>query len=197
MVWLLLRIWGTIGVQSFGGGASTLLLIQREFIARREWLTTEEMARYWNLCLLTPGINLIALTVLIGRKMAGTPGIVVSLVGLLAPSVAITCVLTALFDTVQHNTLVQAALHGVVPATGGVMAVVLVNFARPLVTQGRQAGPRMAASYAALVLGSAAAIAILKVPVAYVLAGIAVIGALGLSPREDAAATKSGTEQSA
>ncbi|HCJ32793.1 MAG TPA: hypothetical protein DHV65_00615, partial [Ktedonobacter sp.] len=45
----------------------------------------------WNLCIFTPGINLVALTVLIGRKLGGTWGIVVSLAGMLLPSAMVTC----------------------------------------------------------------------------------------------------------
>src|SRR5216683_30897 len=84
--WQLFRIWASIGLQSFGGGASTTLLIQRAFIDKHKWLSIEEFMHLWNLCILTPGINLVALTVLIGRKLGGAWGIAVSLAGLLLPS---------------------------------------------------------------------------------------------------------------
>jgi len=64
-------------------------LIQRTFIDRHKWLSIEEFAYFWNLCVLTPGINLIAVTVLIGRKLGGVGGIAVSLAGLLLPSALI------------------------------------------------------------------------------------------------------------
>src|ERR1051326_3891465 len=89
--WKLFRIWTGIGLQSFGGGASTTLLIQRAFIDKYGWLTLEEFAHLWNLCIFTPGINLVALTVLIGRKLGGVRGIVASLAGMLLPSALITC----------------------------------------------------------------------------------------------------------
>ena len=63
-IWQLFRIWAGIGLQSFGGGASTTFLIQRAFIEKHKWLSMEEFLHLWNLCLLTPGINLVALTVL-------------------------------------------------------------------------------------------------------------------------------------
>ena len=79
--WLLFRIWASVGLQSFGGGASTTFLIQRAFIEKHRWLSMEEFMYFWNLCVLTPGINLVALTVLIGKKLGGVWGIVVSLAG--------------------------------------------------------------------------------------------------------------------
>src|SRR5947209_2752722 len=99
--WLLFRIWASVGLQSFGGGASTQFLIQRAFIERHRWLSMEEYTRLWSLCILTPGINLVALTILIGRKLGGAWGIVISLAGLLLPSAIITCLLTAGFKTVE------------------------------------------------------------------------------------------------
>src|SRR2546430_11357795 len=101
-IWKLFRIWAAIGLQSFGGGASTIFLIQRAFIDKGRWMTMEEFARYWNLCIFTPGINLVALTVLIGRKLGGTWGIVVSLAGMLLPSGLITCLLAAGFEPIQN-----------------------------------------------------------------------------------------------
>src|SRR5436309_10717278 len=91
--WKLFRIWTGVGLQSFGGGASTTLLIQRAFIEKHRWLSIEEFTHLWNLCILTPGINLVALTVLIGKKLGGTRGIIASLAGMLLPSAAITCLL--------------------------------------------------------------------------------------------------------
>src|SRR5213080_3178649 len=110
--WQLFRIWASIGLQSFGGGASTTLLIQRAFIDRHRWLSMEEFMRMWNLCILTPGINLIALTVLIGRKLGGTWGIVTSLAGMLLPSATITCLLAVTFKQIEHVAVVQAVLRG-------------------------------------------------------------------------------------
>lgn len=179
---VLLRIWAEIGLQSFGGGASTLLLIQRAFVERRAWIEAGEMLRMWNLCQLTPGINLIALTVLIGRKLGGTRGIVASLAGLLVPSATVTCLLAAGFAAVQHSPAIHAVLRGVIPATAGIMAVVALNFARPPLKQGYAEGRRALGISVAVIVASAAAIITLRLPVIVVLAGVAVLGALIFTP---------------
>jgi chromate transporter len=136
----LFGIWASIGLQSFGGGASTTFLIQRAFIERHCWITIEEFTQLWSLSLLAPGINLVGITVLLGKRMGGTRGIVASLAGLLLPSATITCLLTALFVQVEQQAAVQAALRGVIPATAGIMALVLVNFAQPITRGWRQTG---------------------------------------------------------
>lgn len=189
--WLLLRIWGVIGLQSFGGGASTLFLIQHEFMDKRGWLTQDEFNRLWSLCLMTPGINLIAVTVLIGRKLCGIRGIIASLSGLLLPSAAITCLLTAGFQLVEHSRIVQAILQGVVPATAGIMLLVGLRFAVPLLKQGRVDGLLKLYVSVILIAIVTVAIIVLKLTIPLVLLFAALVGVAFFS----AASSTSALEQ--
>lgn len=174
--WQLFRIWAAIGLQSFGGGASTTFLIQQTFIEKRGWLSMEEFLRLWNLCLLTPGINLIAVTTLIGKRLGGAGGIAVSLAGLLLPSAIITCLLTAGFQSVEHLPAVQAMLKGIVPATGGIMLVVALRFAVPLMKSGWNEGKIMLFASVIMILAVAAALIVLKLSVVVVIIGAALLG---------------------
>src|SRR5579875_2286138 len=193
--WKLFRIWAAIGLQSFGGGASTTFLIQRTFIEQYRWLTMEEFLHFWNLCILTPGINLVAVTVLIGKKLGGIPGIVASLAGMLLPSAAITCLLTALFTQIEHIAAVQAILRGVVPATGGIMLLVGVNFARPLVKKCYKEGRFYLLASAVVMLACAVAVIFLQISVAIVIVAAVLLGALFFSPASPPALPEPEKEQ--
>jgi chromate transporter len=182
-IWQLFGVWTHIGLQSFGGGASTTLLIQRAFIEKQRWLSMEEFLRLWNLCLLTPGINLVALTVLLGKRVGGTRGIIASLAGLLLPSAVITCLLAALFVQIEQEAAVQAVLRGVIPATGGIMLLVGLNFARPLLERAKKAGVRALVVGGALIVASALVIILLKLSVFVIILGAACAGAAFFSPR--------------
>lgn len=179
----LFRIWAGVGLQSFGGGASTTFLIQRAFIERHRWMTMEEFAHLWNLCILTPGINLVALTVLIGRKLGGVKGIAASLIGLLVPSALITCLLAAIFQQIEHIPAVQEVVRGVIPATGAVMLLVGLNFAKPLFLRAYKEGWLSLTVNAVFILVCAIAIIIFKVSVIFVVIGAALIGALLFSSK--------------
>lgn len=169
-------MWSAIGLQSFGGGASTLLLIRRAFVERRGWVEADEFTRFWNLCQFTPGINLVALTVLIGRKLGGAWGIPISLVGLLLPSATVTCGLAIGYQTVQHSPVIHALLRGVVPATAGIMAVVALDYVMPLFERARAEGIASVSLSVALVVGSALAIILGRLSVVLVLVAVALIG---------------------
>ena len=173
--WQLLRLWAGIGFQSFGGGASTQFLIQDQFTARHNWLTPEELLHYLSLCTLTPGINIIALTILIGRKLAGVPGIIASLAGLLLPSAGITCLLAALITRFEDQPAIPAALRGVVPATAGAMFLVGVNYMRPLARTARRDGLGALLASALIIAASTLSIIVFQIPVVLV-----VLAAIGL-----------------
>jgi len=181
--WQLFRIWASVGLQSFGGGASTTLLIQRAFIEKHNWLSIEEFTHLWNLCVITPGINLVALTVLIGRKLGGVWGIVVSLAGLLLPSATITCLLAATFKQIENQAVVQAVLRGVIPATGAIMLLVGWNFALPIVRRGHKEGVLYLLGSSVVIIACALAIILLKISVIIIIPGAAFLGGLFFSPK--------------
>ncbi|HXZ03678.1 MAG TPA: chromate transporter, partial [Ktedonobacteraceae bacterium] len=181
--WQLFRIWASIGLQSFGGGASTTFLIQRAFIEKHKWLSMEEFIYLWNLCVLTPGINLVALTVIIGKKLGGTWGIAVSLAGMLLPSAAITCLLTVIFLQVEKIAAVEAVFRGVIPATGGIMLVVGLNFTLPLIRKGYKEGIFFLVVSGALTIACALAVIFLKLSVIIVILGAAMLGTVFFSSK--------------
>ena len=192
--WQLFRIWASIGLQSFGGGASTTFLIQRAFIEKHRWLSMEEFVRLWNLCILTPGINLVALTVLIGKKLGGTWGIVASLAGMLLPSATITCLLAAIFKQIEHVAAVQAVLRGVIPATGGIMLLVGLNFALPLIRRGYKEGVLYLLASSVLMIICAFAVIFLKLSVIVVILSAILLGALFFSSKPVPPQLKEGGE---
>jgi len=181
--WQLFRIWASVGLQSFGGGASTTLLIQRAFIEKHNWLSIEEFTHLWNLCVITPGINLVALTVLIGKKLGGVWGIVVSLAGLLLPSATITCLLAATFKQIENQAVVQAVLRGVIPATGAIMLLVGWNFALPIIRRGHKEGVLYLLGSSVVIIACALAIILLKISVIIIIPGAAFLGGLFFSPK--------------
>ena len=91
-----------------------------------------EFSHFWSLVQLAPGINLLALIILIGRAAAGWRGIVLALTGLLLPSVAITVALTASYSHFQQSPVVRHATGGVIPAIVGLGLITAWQIAKPL-----------------------------------------------------------------
>lgn len=172
-LWSLFLVWSKISVQSFGGGSSTLLLMRQEFVEKHQWLTTEEYTRFWGLSQLSPGIILVGMSLLMGRRLAGTAGMIVSLIGMLLPSSAITALLTAGFALIQSLHPTQAMIQGVLPATAGIMLALSVQFAHPLILQSFKASSIRSAECLLVIVGSTLALTFFHLEAWIVLPGAA------------------------
>src|SRR5437762_3324406 len=125
--------WIAIGTRSVGGGASTLMLIRRYVVERDRLVSAREFTEDYALSQLSPGIHLVALAGLLGRRVAGWRGALVCVAGMMVPAAFITAVLTATYSAVADQPLAQAALAGMVPATGGMtiaLALILIRETR-------------------------------------------------------------------
>lgn len=174
----ILQVWFSLSIQSFGGGVATLALIRNAAVDQERWVTDLEFTRLWSISQIAPGINLFALTILIGKKIGGLAGIAAALTGLLVPSVTVTILMTAAYAGVRQAPSMQAALHGVLPATIGLGMLAAFQMARPLAAAARKEGAVSTAVSLAVVLGSASAVAIRHLPVVAVLLGAGLISAV-------------------
>ena len=162
----LARAWFDIGTQSFGGGTSTLFLIRRILVEKMGWVSLREFTEDWALSQLSPGIHLVAMAGLLGRRIAGLRGILVSVAGMMVPAALITAILTAFFGRIAQEPLTIAALAGIGPVAGGMTIGLALIMARPVLQRGRFAivdVAVIAASFTILIAGAAQTIVVILV----------------------------------
>src|SRR5436309_4344508 len=133
----LTRSWVAVGTQSVGGGTSTLLLIRRLAVDRERWMSAREFGEAWALSQLSPGIHLVALAGLIGRRAAGWRGAAAAVLGMMIPAGAITIALTAAYGSIANAAFARAALAGVGPITGGMTVATALLLIRSTARRGR------------------------------------------------------------
>jgi chromate transporter len=163
------RVWLFLSLQSFGGGAATFVLIRRTAVEREKWITDDDFARYWAICQLTPGINLLALTVLIGRRVRGAAGAAAALIGLLLPASIITIAVTAAYAHVKDWSVVKAAVRGVIPATVGLGVVASIQMMRPPIVASRSEGAVSLSASVVVLIASAVVSVVTNAPIVVVL----------------------------
>jgi chromate transporter len=173
-----LRAWLAIGSQSIGGGPATLYLMRRILVLQRYWLTDVEFSQDWILSKTSPGLTMIALTALLGRRIDGWRGLLTALSGLLVPSVVLTIVMAAGFAYIRDQPLVQAALLGIGPATIGLTLAMMTIFARTSMRPG--SANRIDAAFLVVVVAAGALVP--SASIAIILVG-GVIGWAALGDR--------------
>jgi chromate transporter len=100
----------------------------------------ELFLRDWALAQISPGINLLKLTILVGHHLQGWPGLLAAGSGLMFPSAMVTALMTAGFSAIRSVPLVQAVLKGVLPATIGLSLAMGVQMGQPLLARAQREG---------------------------------------------------------
>lgn len=173
-----LWIWSRIGLESFGGGQATRLLVYRHFVEETGWISPLEYAQAWAVCQMSPGMSLMALVALIGRRISGPTGVAIGFAGLLLPSTLVTLVITEIYLALHGVALLHAAMHGVVAAVLGIALVNAVQLARPLLEESRRRGRPSLVFSCLLIAAAAVLVALQAVPVAAILGGAGAASAL-------------------
>ncbi|MEP6694245.1 MAG: chromate transporter [Chloroflexota bacterium] len=171
----LAKIFIAVGMQSVGGGTSTLFLLRRFLVEREHRISERAFNEAWALCQLSPGIHLVALAGLLGQHIAGWRGVVVAVTGMMVPAAIITSVMTAAYGVIADRPLAHAALAGIAPATGGMtlgLAIVLARGAHRHGVRGIVDLAVVATAFAILLFTTASSVA--------VIGGAAVFGMLFL-----------------
>lgn len=102
-----------VGAFTFGGGLAMLPLFEKEVVDNHGWVTREELLDYYALGQSLPGVIAINSSLFIGYKIAGIPGAIFALIGVMLPSLLIILAIAPIFTEVRNNIYVAKALRGV------------------------------------------------------------------------------------
>ncbi len=161
------RVFGRIGLISFGGPAAQIALMHRELVEQRQWLTEQQYLNALSFCMLLPGPEAMQLATYAGWRLRGTPGGLLAGLLFVLPGAAVILVLASLYAAYGSVPLVEALFLGI-------KATVIVIVLQALMKVSKKAlkGP------VPLVLAVAAFIAIFAFQVPFPLIIVAA-GALG------------------
>ncbi|QAX29882.1 chromate efflux transporter [Leisingera sp. NJS204] len=107
------RVFGRIGVLSFGGPAAQISVMHKELVEDRPWLSEDSFLRGLSFCMLLPGPEAMQLATYTGWRMRGTAGGLLAGLLFVLPGAAVIAALVWLYA--QYGTLpaVQSAFLGV------------------------------------------------------------------------------------
>lgn len=127
---LMARVFGRIGVLSFGGPAAQIALMHRELVDRHRWLSEDSFLRALSLCMLLPGPEAMQLATYAGWRLRGTLGGLLAGLLFVLPGAAIILVLAFGYAYFGQMPLVQAAFMGIKAAVIVVVVQALRNLGR-------------------------------------------------------------------
>lgn len=107
------RVFGRIGLLSFGGPAAQIALMHRELVETRDWLSEQAYLRALSFCMLLPGPEAMQLATYAGWRLRGTWGGLLAGLLFVIPGAIIIALLALLYANFGQLPLVQAAFLGI------------------------------------------------------------------------------------
>jgi len=162
-----LRTWGAISLQTFGGPAGQIAVMQRILVDEKRWIGQRRFLHALNYCMLLPGPEAQQLAVYIGWLLNGTRGGLAAGILFVIPGVVAMLGLSAIYVAYGDTTAITALFTGLAPA---VLAIVVQAVIR--------VGKRALAGRALIGIAIAAflALALFAVPFPVVVAAAAIVG---------------------
>jgi chromate transporter len=153
-----------LALQGFGG---VLAIVQREMVEKKRWLTADEFLEDWAVAQVLPGPNVINLALMIGDRHFGLRGAVAAVAGLLTVPLGVILMLALLYAHFAGNPQVAGALRGMGAVAGGLIAATGIKLAPAL--RRHPLGFGVCLAIVAIVF---AAIALLRIPLGWVLLAV-------------------------
>jgi chromate transporter len=110
-----------VGVSTFGGGYAMIPVAEKELIARKHWVTMDEIMDYYTIAQITPGIIMVNMATFVGYKRKGVLGGVVSTLGVIFPGIVLISIIAAFISNFMDIAWVQHAFAGIRIAVGALI----------------------------------------------------------------------------
>lgn len=118
---------------TFGGGYVIISLMQTKFVEELGWLEEEEMLNLAAIAQSCPGAVAVNASILVGYRIAGSLGAIVSMVGTVLPPLIIISIISFFYDAFRDNTVVSAVLKGMQAGVAAVIFDVVLNLSGAIV----------------------------------------------------------------
>ncbi|TWO66951.1 chromate transporter [Caenimonas sedimenti] len=153
-----------LALQGFGG---VLAVVQRELVEKKRWMTKEEFVEEWAVAQIMPGPNVVNLSLMIGSRYFGLSGAMAALAGMLTVPLLVVLGLALIYAEFAGNPHVAGALRGMGAVAAGLVTATGLKLLGAL-------SKNVLGLPVCIAIGVLAfmAIAVMKLPLAWVLFGL-------------------------
>jgi chromate transporter len=179
------KAWFLISLQTFGGPAGQIAVMQRELVDERRWIGERRFLHALSYCMLLPGPEAQQLAVYTGWLLNGWAGGVIAGVLFVLPGLVALLALSAVYVAQGDTALVTGLFLGLAPAVVAIVVQAVVRIGGRALTHPALVGLAVAAFLA---------LAVLALPFPVVVLGAGLVGWLVGRRRPDVMAAKARAE---
>ena len=119
--WKLFWSTFTLSAFTFGGGYVIIPLMRKRFVEQYHWIEEEEMLDLTAIAQSSPGAIAVNASILIGYRLAGIPGAMLTILGTVLPPLIILSIISLFYQAFRDSKAVSAVMKGM---QAGVAAVI-------------------------------------------------------------------------
>ena len=173
VLWTLFTSMLYISAFTFGGGFVIVTFMKKKFVDELHWINEDEMLDMTALAQSAPGAIAVNAAILVGRRVAGFTGMIVSVLGTILPPITILAVISLFYKAFATNPWVAAVLGGMQAGVAAVICDVVWNLGAKVVKE-------KSAMSIAIMAGAFIATAFFKVNVIVIIMCAAALGVIRL-----------------
>jgi chromate transporter len=125
-----LRVWGRIGLLSFGGPAAQIALMHRVIVEEKRWLAEPQFLSALSFCMLLPGPEAMQLATYAGWRLHGTRGGLAAGLLFVLPGAFVVLALSMIYAAFGNVPVVAALFLGIKSAVLVIVVEALLRIGR-------------------------------------------------------------------
>lgn len=122
-----------ISAFTFGGGFVIVTFMKKKFVDELQWIDETEMLDMTALAQSCPGAIAVNAAILVGWKVAGPAGMIVSVLGTIIPPMAILTAVSFIYEAFSKNIYVAMMLKGMQAGVAAIILDVVCNLGKNVI----------------------------------------------------------------
>ena len=115
---------------TFGGGFVIIPLMRKKFVEKLGWIDEQEMLDFTAIAQSSPGAIAVNASILVGYRVAGVPGALLTVCGTILPPLVIISVISLFYATFRDNAIVSMAMAGMLAGVAAVICDVVYTMGK-------------------------------------------------------------------
>ena len=128
--WTLFVSTFTLSAFTFGGGYVIVPLMRTKFVETLKWIEEDEMMDLISIAQSAPGPIAVNSSIIIGYRLAGVPGALVTVFGTVLPPMVVLSVISQFYTAFRDNVIVSLVLKGMGIGVAAVIVDVVYTMAK-------------------------------------------------------------------
>lgn len=137
LYWILFSSTFLLSAFTFGGGYVIVPLMKKRFVDKLKWIEEEEMLNMIAIAQSSPGAIAVNTSIMVGYKMAGVFGAIISTFGTVLPPLLILTFISFYYREFRDNRYVSAMLKGMQAGIAAIITDIIFGLSKNIIRKKR------------------------------------------------------------